>query len=158
MKKVYPFVSLIVVSVLVVLHCARSQSKTFDGYSYSLEDARAEETAYQKYDYLFTAQEENVVIDFIVDGDVICIVQIHYRGEPPKTQYKVRSVTKMLISQNLYYSQTQDAYEWSTTGKYLIPVEWSAVSREFDDSHDKLGKFEFVYNDEPCRLCYRIGK
>jgi hypothetical protein len=150
MKKL--LISLIVVTLII---CLCACNKTFDGYCYNLEDARNEEQKYyEQYDYLFTAEEEGIIIDFIIDGDQLHIVKIEITERDSNRLYWARSISTSFI----HNSEKNTEYEWNTTSNFVKQVEWLIVSKEFNQSHNNYQGFNFVYNDKQCVLCYRISE
>ncbi len=146
---------ILISALLILVFC--SCSVTFDGYSYTLNHARTSEKKYYgEYDYLFTAEKENTIVDFLINGDYLHIIKIDIRGSGSTAQYKVKSTASYLISNSLYNSETLDGYYWIQTGKYPIQVEWLVVTKKFNESHYKYDGFEFIYKDTECLLCYRI--
>ena len=150
MKKI--LISLIVVTLII---CLCACNKTFDGYYYNLEDARNEEQKYyEQYDYLFTAEEEGIIIDFIIDGDQLHIVKIEITERNSNRLYWARSISTSFI----HNSEKNTEYEWNTTSNFVKQVEWLIVSKEFNESHNNYQGFNIVYNDKQCVLCYRISE
>ena len=146
---------LISVIILAFMFNFFACSRTIDGYFYELDDARNEEQKYyEQYDYLFTAEEEGIIIDFIIDGDQLHIVIIEITERDSNRLYWARSISTSFI----HNSEKNTEYEWNTTSNFVKQVEWLIVSKEFNESHNNYQGFNFVYNDKQCVLCYRISE
>ena len=146
---------LISVIILAFMFNFFACSRTIDGYFYELDDARNEEQKYyEQYDYLFTAEEEGIIIDFIIDGDQLHIVKIEITERDSNRLYWARSISTSFI----HNSEKNTEYEWNTTSNFVKQVEWLIVSKEFNESHNNYQGFNFVYNDKQCVLCYRISE
>ena len=154
MKKI--LISLIVVTLII---CLCACNKTFDGYYYNLEDARNEEQKYyEQYDYLFTAEEEGIVVDFIIDGEQINIISFRTREHTDNTQYRLTHIHSTVLSYNINSFKDENQYVWEKEGLWENLLEWSIVTEAFNKSHDNYKGFRFSYNENEFYLCYRISE
>ncbi len=142
--------------VILLIFAFSSCGKTFDGYSYTIDDARGGEKCYETYDYIFTAEQSNTVVDFLVNKNVLYVVKIDVKESGSNAKYKVSSVASYSIDESLYDSEVRGEYYWIQTGKTPIQVEWLVVNKEFNDAHEKYNGFDFVYKEKECVLCYKI--
>lgn len=142
-------ISLILLLSLVFASC----STTFDGYSYSIESVRNSESCYEKYDYIFTAEQENFIADFLISGDSIRIIKIDRKEKNDKVLYKIKNKSTFTISESLNNSKVQGDDAWIKTGNYPFQVEWMIATENTDGLQDG---FKFIYNDTECVLLYRI--
>ena len=72
MKKRLFVLSLILIVTLLFASC----TTTFDGYSYSIDDARKNEASfYEDYDYFFPTESDGYFIDFLICGKQLRIVK-----------------------------------------------------------------------------------
>lgn len=142
--------------VLLLIFAFSSCGKTFDGYSYTIDDARKSQKCYETYDYIFTAEQSNTVVDFLISDGILYIAKIDVRDSNSNAQYKVISVASYSIDESLYDSEVRGEYYWVQTGKTPIQVEWLVVNKEFNDAHEKYNGFNFVYKEKECVLCYKI--
>lgn len=150
---------LISVIIVTLIICFCSCNKTFDGYYYNLEDARNEEQKYyEQYDYLFTAEEEDILVDFIIDGEQINIISFRTRERNDKIQYRLTDIHSTILSYNINSFKDENQYVWEKEGLWENLLEWSVVTEEFNKSHNNYKGFSFSYNENEFFLCYRISE
>lgn len=142
----------ILLILLLSLICT-SCGALFYGYSYSIEDARKKEPLYDEYDYLFTIEQENLVVDFLICGEYIRVLKFDCKYEYGHKLYKIKSSSTFLISENLTYSEDPEENAWNKTGNWPFQVEWMITTKNIDSEHEN---FKFMYNDIECALLYRI--
>ena len=147
-----------ILCILCLLLIFSSCSKTFDGYSYSLEDERKSEKVYNSYDYFFTAEQDNVIVDFLIRDGLLHIVKIDCKEQGSKTVYKVKSTASYSVVEALAYFEKTGKVHWVQTGKFPAQVEWTIVTENVPDAQQADEGFEFFYNDTLCILYYRILK
>lgn len=126
---------------------------TFDGYRYSIESVRNSEPFYDEYDYIFTAERENFIVDFLVSGDFVRIIKIDSKEENGKLLYKIKNKSTFSISESLDNSQAQGDDAWTKTGNFPFQVEYMIVPKSIDGLQEG---FNFIYNNTECILLYRI--
>ena len=142
--------------ILFVLLCSlffASCSTTFDGYNYNIEHARNSESFYNKYDYIFTVEQDDCIVDFLINGDYVRIIKIDCKENNGKQLYKIKSKYTSSINESLSYSETHGDNAWIKTSNFPFQVEWMIVTKNIDDLQEG---FDFTYNDIECVLLYRI--
>ncbi|MBE6681867.1 MAG: hypothetical protein E7600_06260 [Ruminococcaceae bacterium] len=139
---------------IIFLFC--SCGVTFDGYRSNLDEERKASGYYDEYNYLFTVQKDDYIVDFVVYDEHYSIITIYTRGENNK-QYNVRSCSTGSISASLYYTNELDKYYWVEHWNMPFKKSILIVSKSYNDSHEKLNGFEFEYRGEPHLLCYKFG-
>ncbi len=149
MMKTIRVCSILLLLALLMTGC----TKTFDGYYYDIEDARAfEKDIYRECDHLFTVSYEDGMLDFVLQEQTLYIVQYVTRNE--ETQYHLKNTAKYTIGMELSGGQ---AYIWSQSTKFAAhPYKWCIVEKEFNESHDNAKAFEFTYQEKTYHLCYEI--
>ena len=143
------FLAFAILFSLVFTSC----STTFDGYYYSVENAKNSESFYNQYDYIFTIEKENQIIDFIIDGNYMRIIKIECKEGKDSLLYKIRNKSTFLINEILAYSDTYEEQVWIKTGNYPFQVEWSVSYKTTEKNEEG---FDFTYNGMECVLLYRI--
>ena len=154
--RIFAIAGLLLISLPLLIFNFSSCGKTFDGYSYSIDDARGGEKCYEAYDCIFTAEQNNTVVDFLINKNVLYVVKIDAKDGGSNAKYKVSSVASYSIDESLYDSEVRGEYYWVQTGKTPIQVEWLVVNKEFNDAHEKYNGFDFIYKEKECVLCYKI--
>lgn len=146
--------------ICAIAICLSACTQTFDGYMYSLDSAREQEANYREYDFLFTAEQENVVVDFLITGNELRIVKIVSRESilSNKKQFRIVATSVFNIDESIYESESNNKYYWISSGNKPIQVEWLVVSKHFNDSHENISGCEFTYMGEDFYLCYKIRK
>lgn len=143
----------ICVSLLFML----SSCITSDCYYSNLDDARNEKEQYKDYDYLFTVETEDAIIDFIIQDNILYIVGIDviYQNNSPK--YYAKEVSSRFIDDYIYEFNQKNKYNWNYSSKLTIKeYRWCIVSEYFNNSNDNLVSFDFYYNNELYSLCYDL--
>lgn len=151
MKKILMAVVALLLALILV-----SCGTTFDGYSYSIEDARKGEEYYNKYDSIFTAKQDHHIIDFIIFQDYLRIVKFDCQMQNDNNLYKVKSKSQYSISESLAIAEASSEDRWVKTGNLPVQVEFLISSNESNKSRPETNSFEFVYNNMKCTLVYRI--
>ncbi len=155
MKRIIP--SLVIIAVLLsnmmLMFVFSSCSTTFDGYSYSIEDARNSESFYDEYDYIFTIEQDDRVVDFLVHGDYLRILKFDCKEKNGNMLYQIKSKSTFSISESLAHSETQGENVWLKTSNFPFQVEWRIVTQDVDLLQEG---FDFTYNDIKCVLLCRI--
>ena len=145
MKKSICFLLLILAITLVVSAC----TKTFDGYSYNIDDARNNEPSfYEEYDYFFITESNGYYIDFLICGEQLRIVKFDTKEQNKTTLYRINSKATFLIDEALLDNT------WAKTGAFPFQVKWRIIEK---DSEVTEG-FEFVYNNRTYMLQYHVDK
>ena len=143
MKKFLFVLSLTLTVTLLFVSC----STTFDGYSYSIDDARKNESSfYEDYDYFFPTESNGDFIDFLICGKQLRIVKFDTKEQNKNTLYQIKSTATFLIDEALLDDT------WTKTGAFPFQVEWRIIEK---DSETTEG-FEFTYNDTKYTLQYRF--
>lgn len=130
-----------------------SCNTTFDGYSYSIVNTRNGESFYDEYDYIFTVDQEDRIVDFLIQGDYMRIIKIDCQEKNRKKLYKIKNKSTFSISESLTYSQFHMDDTWIKTNNFPFQVEWMIVPKNSDSLQEG---FCFIYNDIECILLYRI--
>ena len=145
MKKRLFVLSLILIVTLLFASC----TTTFDGYSYSIDDARKNESSfYEDYDYFFPTESDGYFIDFLICGKQLRIVKFDTKEQNKTTLYQIKSKATFLIDEALLDDT------WTKTGAFPFQVEWRIIEK---DSETTEG-FEFVYNNTTYMLQYRVDQ
>ncbi len=149
MKKILPILSLSMLLILALTSC----KTTFDGYSYSIDDARNQESSYyEEYDYIFTVENDGYYIDFLICGRQLRIVKFDTKEKSNTTLYKIKSKATFLIDEALLSTDPETA--WTKTGNFPFQIEWRIIEKDIDS----VEGFEFTYNSTACLLQYRIDQ
>lgn len=144
--------------VMMVLCLTTVSCKTIDGYHYDLDDARSESKLYNNYDYIFTKEQENAVIDFIIKGDELHIVQLKAVKRFSKPRYRVRDTSSYIIQQSISRCENADDYYWTNSTKLtVVNFDWCIVTKDFNITHSNYPSFEFQYGGVEYNLCYIIN-
>lgn len=147
----------ICIVLVLLLSLIFTSCTTIDGYSYSIEDARNSQSFYAKfyddYDYIFTAEQENRIVDFLICGDYVRIIKIDCKENNGKRLYKIKGASTSSISESLSHSESQREEAWTKTSNFLFQVEWMIVTKNTDSLQEG---FDFTYNGKECVLLYRI--
>lgn len=144
--------------VMMVLCLTTASCKTIDGYHYDLDDARSESKLYNDYDYIFTKEQENAVIDFIIKGDELHIVQLKAVKRFSKPRYRVRDTSSYIIQQSISRCENADDYYWTNSTKLtVVNFDWCIVTKDFNITHSNYPSFEFQYGGVEYNLCYIIN-
>ncbi len=144
--------------VMMVLCLTTASCKTIDGYHYDLDDARSESKLYNNYDYIFTKEQENAVIDFIIKGDELHIVQLKAVKRFSKPRYRVRDTSSYIIQQSISRCENADDYYWTNSTKLtVVNFDWCIVTKDFNITHSNYPSFEFQYGGVEYSLCYVIS-
>jgi len=147
--------SLILLLTLILMFVFASCSTTFDGYSYSLDDARKNETSYyDEYDYIFKVEQNGYFVDFLVCGDRLHIIKFDIKEKSNTTLYKIKSKSTFLIDESLPLSESENEFSWIKSGNFPFQVEWLIVEKNIETPEG----FEFVYDNVACVLLYRINE
>ena len=143
------------VLLLLFLSIILSSCKTFDGYCFSLDDARKHERAYNDYDYLFTKTTDEVVIDFIIKNNTLHIVDISVKNRFSRSIYRVYSITSFSIEEAIACFNRKGGYDWSNISNLsLCPVSWCIVPESFNNN--TFPAFVFTYKGKAYCLCYDL--
>ena len=143
------FILFVLLCLLVFTSC----STTFDGYNYNIEDARNSDSLYDKYDYIFTVEQDDRIVDFLINGDYVRVIKIDCKENNGKQLYKIKNKSTFLINESLAYSETHGDNAWVKTDNFPFQVEWMIVTKNVGNLQDG---FDFIYNDIDCVLLYRI--
>ena len=144
--------------ILIILCLTTVSCKTIDGYHYDLDDARSESKLYNDYDYIFTKEQENAVIDFIIKGDELHIVQLKAVKRFSKPRYRVRDTSSYIIQQSISRCKKADDYYWTNSTKLtVVNFDWCIVTKNFNITHSNYPSFEFQYGGVEYSLCYVIS-
>ena len=141
---------------LTALLILLSSCVTFDGYYYNVDDARAAEKIYSRYDEIFTVEHEDRIVDFIINENKIHISKILCRGSEGEKQFKVNSTSTYSIEEIISVFNSRNDYNWSNTSNFFYKVDFCIVTKGFNDSNNDLEHFNFTYNDTDYHLCYKI--
>lgn len=139
--------------VLLLLLVFTSCGTTFDGYSFSIEDARKSESFYNEYDYIFTVEQENRIVDFLIYDDYVRVIKIDCKEKKNKKLYEIKNKSTFLISESLLCSEVQREDAWTKTSNFPFQVEWMILPKTTESLQEG---FCFIYNDIECMLLYRI--
>ena len=146
MKKV-----IFILSSIILILSLTSCKTTFDGYSYNIDDARKQEASYyEKYDYIFTVEDDGFFVDFLICGRQLRIVKFDTKKQSNTTLYQIKSKSTFLIAEALSCSEAEDA--WTKTGNFPFQVEWLITEKDIESGKG----FEFTYNNTECLLQYSI--
>lgn len=153
MKKI-----LIVIALLPLLCLSLTCCRTFDGYYYSLEEARSEKNSYESADYVFTKDLDDLIIDFVIKEHILQIIEIDSKDLETTPKYKVQHISSFSLEENIYVFEQSKEYNWENSTK-LSPKEysWCIVSKEFNSNCDDYPSFEFEYEGEAYCLCYTFN-
>lgn len=139
--------------ILLLSFVCTSCGVNFYGYSYSIEDARKNESFYDEYDYLFTIEQENLAVDFLICGEYIRILKFDCKYEYGRKVYNIKNISTFFIAENIIYEEDPGEDAWNKSGNRPFQVEWLITTKNIDDAQ---GYFNFVYNEKECILSYRI--
>ena len=135
--------------ILTITSMVSSCTTTFDGYSYSIDDARKNESSfYEDYDYFFPTESNGDFIDFLICGKQLRIVKFDTKEQNKNTLYQIKSKATFLIDEALLDDT------WTKTGAFPFQVEWRIIEK---DSETTEG-LEFIYNNTTYMLQYRIDQ
>ena len=101
-----------------------SCTTTFDGYSYSIDDARKKESSfYEDYDYFFPTESNGDFIDFLICGKQLRIVKFDTKEQNKNTLYQIKSKATFLIDEAIWHNYTKDRkLIWTKESVDLIHV------------------------------------
>ena len=113
---------------------------------------------WDNYDYIFTKEQENAVIDFIIKGDELHIVQLKAVKRFSKPRYRVRDTSSYIIQQSISRCENADDYYWTNSTKLtVVNFDWCIVTKDFNITHSNYPSFEFQYGGVEYNLCYIIN-
>lgn len=141
------FVALLLVLVSFSLSLCSCKT-TIDGYYFSLEDARNEDSLYQDADHLFSVDAGDYIIDFVVKDDVFAVAKIAQRKE---SQYTLKELIRFAFHATDTGSENPE-YHWVPTSNFFIQVKWK-ISENPKDTPD----FAFEHKGKSYGLYYAIG-
>ena len=148
MKKILPKLSLSILLILTLTSC----KTTFDGYSYSIDDARDQESSYyEEYDYIFSIEDDGNYVDFLVCGGQLRIVKFDTKEKNNTALYKITSKATFFIDEALASTNPETA--WTKTGNFPFQIEWRIIEKDIVSEEG----FEFTYNNTICLLQYRVN-
>ena len=149
MKKILSMLLLSTLLIVVLTSC----KTTFDGYSYSIDDARDQESSYyEKYDCIFSVEDDGICVDFLIHGGQLRIVKFDTKEKGNTTLYKITSKATFLINEALAFTDPETA--WTKTGNLPFQIEWRIIEKDIDSEEG----FEFTYNNTICLLQYRVDQ
>lgn len=151
-------VKLIVLLVTVIL--LLSSCSTFDGYYYSLEDARTEDQYAKYYDsknLIFSKNLEEGIIDFIIDDDTLHIVCIVKKAEADVEMYQIKTVASFILDEQIKTFNDNEQYNFHDSTKLAaLQYSWCVVTKQYNESNDNFDSFEFEYNNQLYHLCIKV--
>lgn len=153
MKKYFLFFAPLILTLLF-----SSCNVTFDGYYYHIDEARADEKIYLQYDYMFTTEREDKIVDFVINDGKLQISKIVCRNSGGKTQYKAKAISAFIMDEHIASFNSNNGYHWSKTSNIPYQVEFCIVTKAFKDSHNEFECFEFEYDGIDYCLCYKFSE
>ena len=99
--------------ILLLSFVCTSCGVNFYGYSYSIEDARKNESFYDEYDYLFTIEQENLAVDFLICGEYIRILKFDCKYEYGRKVYNIKNISTFFIAENIIYEEDPGEDAWN---------------------------------------------
>lgn len=143
--------------VLLSLIVFLSSCKTFDGYYYSLDDARNEIYAYSGYNYIFTEYLGETIVDFLINDNTLYIVEISVKGNKSNPKFKISSTTSFSVEEAVKQFILDNNYHWESTSNLVRhPLSWCIVTESFNRSNNNYSSYVFMYKDESYCLCYNL--
>ncbi len=146
---------LLVLSLILALAMFASCAITLDGYSRDVEHARKAEDVYKSYDYIFSAEHDNGVVDFLIDGESLSIVKIIRTERNGKELYKVKCASTFQLDGLVGGAGASEVSYWEKTWDSIIEVEFAVIR---NDGTARENSFSFKYNGNDYLLLYRMGK
>ena len=150
---------IVIVTVLILIAVFFTSCKGFHDYYYpTLDEAREPEKLYETTGELFTVDADTAVLDFIIDGEKIHVIEIERKNSGDNSRYKVRIKVSCLLTEEIAIFKQKNDYYWTNSTKFsFAEYSWCIVSKSFNDSHDNIEAFEFDFENERYALCYIIS-
>lgn len=159
MDKKWKTVIIVTVVVLFVV-CTRGIGP--ENYCLDINAARAKESFYESYDYLFSWEmpDGKAVIDFVIDDNRLYTATLDirksllHRGKP---KCFVRAYSTMYVSEYVYGFENNPQYDWESSIRLdTADHKWCIVTKEYNDTHDKVPCFVFERDGVEYSLCYAV--
>ena len=140
----------IIATIFILLAMLLTSCKGFHDYYYpTLDDARKQKTHYENKDEFFTVDANTAVLDFIIEGEKIHVIEIERKNSGDNSRYKVRIVASYLLTDEIAIFNQKNDYYWTNSTKFsFAEYSWCVVTKDFNDSHDNVAAFEFEFENE----------
>lgn len=150
---------IVIVTVFILIAVFFTSCKGFHDYYYpTLDEAREPEKLYETTGELFTVDADTAVLDFIIDGEKIHVIEIERKNSEDDLRYKVRRTASYSLSWEIASFNQKNDYYWTNSTKFsFAEYRWCIVSKSFNDSNDNIEAFEFDFENERYALCYIIS-
>lgn len=136
-----------------------SSCSTFDGYYYSLEDARTKDQYAKYYDnenLIFSKSLDNGIIDFIIDDDSLHIMCIVKKSKADKELFQIKTAASFMLNEQIQDFKDNEQYKFhDSTRLAALQYSWCIVTKQYNENNDNLDSFEFEHNNQLYHLCIK---